>query len=123
MDLGRLDEAAECFREARDIWETIGAYGKGHALHNLGRVYLESGRPDDAIASLNEAYRVHQAAGDLIGQALTLKYLGRARHATGGDDQARQEWTAALAIFESLKADLEVANIHAALASLPSGTG
>jgi DNA-binding SARP family transcriptional activator len=123
LEVGRLDEAAEYFREAYDIWEKAGAYGKGHALHNLGRVHLESGRPDGAIASLTEARRVHQASGDLIGQALALRYLGDARLAVGDKDAARQAWTDALAIFEDLKADAEVAEIRSSLASLANGQG
>ena len=123
LELGRLDEAAEYFREAYDIWEKAGAYGKGHALHNLGRVHLESGRPADAIASLTEARRIHQASGDLIGQAISLRYLGDARLAAGDQDAARQAWTDALAIFEDLKADAEVAEIRASLASLANGQG
>jgi DNA-binding SARP family transcriptional activator len=123
LELGRLDEAAECFREARDVWERIGGYGEGHALHNLGRVHLESGHPEDAIAVLTEAQRAHQSSGHLEGQGIALKYLGYARHAVGDDDKARQAWTAALAIFESLRADAEVAAISAALASLQNGAG
>ncbi len=123
LELGRLSEAAECFREARDIWERIGGYGTGYALHNLGRVHLESGRPADAIASLTEAHRAHQASGDLVGQATTLKYLGQARAATGDKNQARTAWSAALAIYESLKADSEIADIRSALASLSNGRG
>jgi len=123
LELGRLDEAAEFFREAYDIWDKVEHYGKGHALRNLGRVHLESGRPDDAIASLTEARRIHQAAGDLIGQAVTLRYLGDARLAVGDKDAARQAWSAALAIFEDLKADAEVAEIRSSLASLANGQG
>jgi tetratricopeptide (TPR) repeat protein len=123
LELGSLDEAASYFEQARDIWAGIGYYGQGHALHNLARVYLDLARPDDAIVSLTEAHRLHRAAGDLIGQALALKYLGRARHATGGEDEARQAWTAALAIFERLNADSEVADIRAALASLSDQDG
>jgi tetratricopeptide (TPR) repeat protein len=123
LELGRLDEAAECFREAYDIWEKAGAYGKGHALHNLGRVHLESGRPDDAIASLTEARRIHQASGDLIGQAVALRYLGDARLAAGDQEAARQAWTDALAIFEDLKADAEAIEIRSSLASLENGQG
>jgi DNA-binding SARP family transcriptional activator/Tfp pilus assembly protein PilF len=118
LELGKLDEAAACFLEARDIWREISTYGQGYALHNLGRVHLESGRVDEAIASLTEAYRFHQASGDLIGQAVALKYLGRARHAAGAVDEAREAWTAALAIFESLGLDMEVADIKSALAAL-----
>ena len=123
MELGRLDEAAECFREAYDIWEKIGHYGKGHALRNLGRVHLESDRPDDAIASLTEARRFHQASGDLIGQALALRYLGDACLSVGDKEAARQAWTEALAIFKDLKADSEVAEISSSLASLANGQG
>jgi DNA-binding SARP family transcriptional activator len=121
LELGRLDEAAECFREARGIWERIGGYGEGYALHNLGRVHLESGRPEDAIAALAEAHRAHQSSGHLEGQAIALKYLGYARHAAGDDEKARQAWTAALVIFESLGADSDVAEIRSALAALPTG--
>ena len=49
MELGRLDEAVGCFREAYDLWKQIGGYGEGWALHNLGHVYLKSGRLDEAI--------------------------------------------------------------------------
>jgi DNA-binding SARP family transcriptional activator len=123
LELGRLDEAAEFFREAYDIWDKVEHYGKGHALRNLGRVHLESGRPEDAIASLTEARRIHQAAGDLIGQAVTLRYLGDARLAVGDKDAARQAWTDALAIFEDLKADAEAAEIRSSLASLAKRAG
>lgn len=118
LELGKLDEAAACFTECREIWREIGAYGQGYALHNLGRVYLQSGRTADAIASLTEAHRFHQASGDLIGQAIALKYLGQARQAAGDEDAARQAWTAALAIFENLGSDTDVADVKAALAGL-----
>jgi DNA-binding SARP family transcriptional activator/Tfp pilus assembly protein PilF len=120
LELGKLDEAAACFTECREIWREIGAYGQGYALHNLGRVHLQSGRTADAIASLTEAHRFHQASGDLIGQAIALKYLGQARHAAGDEDAARQAFTAALEIFESLGSDTDVADIKAALAGLPT---
>jgi DNA-binding SARP family transcriptional activator len=121
LALGRLDEAAECFREARSIWETIGGYGEGYALHNLGRVHLESGHPEDAIAALTEAHRAHQSSGHLEGQAIALKHLGYARHAAGEDDKASEAWTAALAIFEGLRVDSEVAEIRSALAASSAG--
>jgi DNA-binding SARP family transcriptional activator len=120
LELGKLDEAADCFTEARDIWREIGAYGQGYALHNLARVYLESGRLADAVGCLTEAHRFHQASGDLLAQATTLRYLGHARHATGDESGARQAWTAALAIFETLGSDADVADIRSALAALPT---
>jgi len=117
LELGRLDEAADCFRQAHEIWNGIGGYGEGHVLHNLGRVYLELGRSDEAIASLNESRRIHTASGDLIGQATALKYLGQAYRHAGNENAAQAAWTTALAIFENLNEDADVAEIHAALVS------
>ncbi len=118
LDLGRLDEAADCFREALGIWKAIGAHGHGHALENLGRMQLESGRPGEAIASLTEAHRLHVASGDLMGQAGTLKHLGRAHRDAGQEDQARESLAAALTLFEKLKADAEAQAIRSALTAL-----
>lgn len=112
LELGRLDEAADCFAEALSIWREVGDYGHGHVLHNLGRVYLESGCLDDAIASLTEAYRLHIASGDLRGQAIALKHLGLARHQVGRADQARESLTAALRLFEDLHEDTEAEEIR-----------
>lgn len=90
LDLGRLDEAASCFREVLGIWGAAradGAYERGHAIENLGRVYLATG-------SLTEAHRLHIVSGDLMGQAVALKDLGRAQRATGHEDQARESLAA-----------------------------
>jgi DNA-binding SARP family transcriptional activator len=118
LELGRLDEAAGCFRQAHEIWQGVGGYGQGHTLHNLGRVYLASGVPDDAIACLRDAHRIHRESGDLIGQATALKYLGEAYRGTGDVDAARQAWSAALDIFGQVGEEAERAEVLAALGSL-----
>jgi len=79
---------------------------------------LESGRPGEAIASLTEAHRLHMASGDLMGQAGTLKHLGRAHRDAGQEDQARESLAAALTLFEKLKADAEAQAIRSALTAL-----
>jgi tetratricopeptide (TPR) repeat protein len=117
QEIGRLDEAAECFREAYQLWQEIGGYGQGYALHNLGHVHLLSGRFDEAIACLADAHRLHQASGDLIGQATTLKYLGQAQQASGNAAAALEARDTALAILEGLKQDVEVAALHASIVS------
>ncbi len=119
LELDRLDEAADCFRQADEIWQGISGYGRGHALHNLGRVYLESGVPDDAIARFRDAQRIHREAGDLMAEAMTLKYLGEARRDTGDVAAARESWTAALEIFSQVGEEEERAEVLAALESLP----
>jgi hypothetical protein len=91
---------------------------RGHAMENLGRVYLEIGQPHQAIASLSQAHRLHVASGDLRGQAMTLKLLGRAQHDAGQDNRARTSLSAAFGLFERLKLDAETTAIHATLATL-----
>ena len=118
LQLGRLDEAADCFREALSIITTSGEsiFGRGHVTENLGRVYLGSGHLSEAIARLAEAHRFHLAAGDLRGQASTLKLLGAAQRKAGREEQGRKSLAAALVLFEKLKEDAEVRAIQATLA-------
>src|SRR3984885_8113401 len=115
LDLGRVDEAGACLREALGIWRTMGGQGHGHVVEGLGRVHMKSGRPHEAIASFTEAYRLHVASGDLLGQAGTLKYLGQALREAGYEDRARKSLAAALELFEKMQAGAEVAAIRAAL--------
>jgi DNA-binding SARP family transcriptional activator len=118
LALGRLDEAADCSREALGIWTPLEKHGRGYATENLGRVYLESGRLSEAIASLNEAYHLHLADGALRAQAAALKYLAEAQRRAGYADQARESLTAAAVLFKKLDADAEVEAVQSALAAL-----
>ena len=119
FELGDLEAAAECYAEARDIWHEIGGYGVGWPLHNLGRVYLASGRIDDAAASLTEAIQAHRASADLVGQATALSILGHARSAAGNLAEARNSWAEALSLFEQIGERMDAAEVASALASLP----
>ncbi len=120
LELGNLDEAAECFEQAREVWRGIGGYGQGHALHNLGRIYMDLSRPEDAIGNLTEAVRLHRETGDLIGQGLALKYLGQAHRACGHVDAARRSWATARAIFDQIGELADSDEVASALASLPA---
>jgi DNA-binding SARP family transcriptional activator/tetratricopeptide (TPR) repeat protein len=119
LELGQLEEAADCFQQACDVSVNFGVYGQAFALHNLGRVYVELGRPQDAIASLREALRLHERSGDMNGKATTYRYLGRAYRAAGDFASARDSWTAALAIFRQVGRVAEIAEVEAALSDLP----
>lgn len=94
--LGNQDAAMEHYVQARDIFCAIGGYGAGVAYLNLGRVYLSLRRLDDAVASLAEAVRLTQAAGDLVGEALALMHLGHVSWCDGNAADARNSWTRAL---------------------------
>jgi DNA-binding SARP family transcriptional activator len=119
LELGRLDEAADCFRRARDVSASRGVYGQAYAVHNLGLVYMELGRPQEAIASLREALRLHEQSGDMNGRATAHRYLGRAYRASGAFASARESWNAALEIFRQVGREPERAEVEAALADLP----
>jgi tetratricopeptide (TPR) repeat protein len=119
VELGRLDEAADCFRQSRDVAATFSVYGQAYALQNLGRVDVELGNVPEAIASLRQALRLHEQAGDMNGTATTHRYLGQAHRAAGDFAAARESWTAALAIFREVGRQPEIAEAEAALAALP----
>lgn len=123
IELGRLEEAAECFQEALAIMTTLQGHGLGYVLKNLGRVHLLSRRTADGITSLVEAHRHFVAAGHLMGQAQTLKDLGQAQHDSGLHDQARESLTASLILFEKLQVEEEIDSVKSALVSMETHVG
>jgi tetratricopeptide (TPR) repeat protein len=88
------------------------------AAADLGRIQLESGRLDEAIAGLSQAHRLHRAAGDLTGQAQALRYLGQAQSSAGHAGQARESLEAALALFKDLNAEAEAQEVHSTLVAV-----
>jgi DNA-binding SARP family transcriptional activator/tetratricopeptide (TPR) repeat protein len=119
--LGDLDAAAECYLQALDIGREIGGHAEGHALANLGRVYMRQHRFDEAIARLEEALPRLRASGDRGGEAGALLSLGAAQAETGGRTEAGASLTEALRIFEQIGDREQAAEAVALLASLPAG--
>lgn len=116
--LGDLDAAAGCYLQALDIGREIGGHAEGHALANLGHVYMRQRRLDEAIARLMEALSRHRASGDRGGEAWTLMWLGEARVETGGRTEARASLTEALRIFKQIGDQEQAAETAALLAAL-----
>jgi DNA-binding SARP family transcriptional activator len=117
--LDDLDAAAECYLQALDIGREIGGHAEGHALANLGRVYLRQHRLDEAIARLAEALSRHRASGDRGGEAFALMILGAAQAETSSWTDARASLTEALRIFEHIGDQEGAAETAGLLASLP----
>jgi DNA-binding SARP family transcriptional activator/tetratricopeptide (TPR) repeat protein len=116
--LGDLDAAAQCYLQALEIAREFGGHAEGHALHNLGLVYLRQRRLDEAIARLEEALLKHRASGALDGEAWTLKSLGTAQAAAGSVAAARTSLAEALRIFERIGYRDDAAETQELLASL-----
>ena len=121
--LGELDAAAECYLRALEIGREIGGHAEGHALHNLGRVYMRQHRLDEAVARLEEAVSRHRASGDRGGEAWSLMSLGTAQVETGSWTEAGASLTEALRIFKQIGDQEQAAETAALLASLPAGDG
>jgi DNA-binding SARP family transcriptional activator len=117
--LGDLDAAAECYSQACAVGREIGGHAEGHALHNLGHVYLLQHRLDEAITSFEEAIRKHRASGTLDGE--TFKHLGQAQAENGRDADAAASLAEALRIFEQMGDREQAAETSELLASLSIG--
>jgi tetratricopeptide (TPR) repeat protein len=120
LELGRLEESVECLQEALPIFAGINSsHGEGHVLLNLGRVYLDLERRLEALGCLERALDIHRASGDRPNLALALKFLGRAQRSAGQLTQARESFSAALAIFAELADDAAAEQVRSELESLP----
>lgn len=77
--LGRLDEAADDFRRALDIWRREGDQQRmAGSLRRLGLVEMDRGLLDEAVVLFEEALDGYRAAGEPRKVALTLCDLGSA---------------------------------------------
>jgi DNA-binding SARP family transcriptional activator/tetratricopeptide (TPR) repeat protein len=121
--LGELDAAAECYLQALEIGREIGGHAEGHALNNLGVVYMRQHRLDEAIPKLEEAVSRHRASGDRGGEAWALMNLGTAQAETGNRPAARASLTEALRIFKQIRNQEQATETSALLASLSAEDG
>ena len=127
-ELGRREEAAAYYREALRTALPSNTNISAYFLGNIGRIHLDSGRLDEAIAALTESHASHTASGDLLGQALALQFLGKSHRASGDYDEARDALLRALELYQSLKSEAGADAIRTELAELaqpdaPEDTG
>ena len=100
---GRHAPAMRLLRQALASFRELGdQFGETHALNEFGGVLLAAGRAPDAHGHYTAALTLARQVGEQPEQARAHEGLGSIHHAQGDDDQARQEWQLALAIYTEL---------------------
>lgn len=112
--LGRLDEAASDFAEARTIWEERNSLQVAYALQGMGWVHLARGDLTLAATEFDSAARVAQEAGDVQGlvPALTGQSLVAAATDPAAAVQLAEQAVAAGPNLATVDAMLALANAH-----------
>lgn len=87
----RFDDAAECFREARPLWQQLDEpVGEAGALNCLANVYLETRQFDRAHTRYRDALALYRKAGDRRGEAVVLTNLAETFCEAADFEQAAQ---------------------------------
>ncbi len=72
------------------------------ALNNIGWYHIRLHRYQEAVDACEQALRMHEQLGDLLGQANTSDTLGYAHHHAGDYQQATACYNSALDLFRQL---------------------
>src|SRR5580658_3876312 len=79
MDVGQLDEAEGCIRQARAAWDKLGQPGRvAGSLRRLGYIAMARQCPGEAAAWFTQALAVYRQLADARHTALTLSNLAGA---------------------------------------------
>jgi tetratricopeptide (TPR) repeat protein len=105
--LGETQKALESYNEALPISRSIGDRAQeAYVLINFGRLYDSLSEPQKALDRYNEALLLSRAVSDRSGEADSLLGIARAEEKRGNLILARQFIERAIAIIESLRADI-----------------
>jgi tetratricopeptide (TPR) repeat protein len=121
LHVNRAREAAGVLEEACAVFARLNsANGIGYALHNLGECYLSLGRTDEAIDCLQRAVATHQATGNKLQQAVSLRTLSTAQQRGALAIRARASRTQAADILDELGDHERAAELRAEHRNLTS---
>jgi CHAT domain-containing protein len=113
-----LDEnqkALEFHQQSLDLTRAVGnRREEGIALDNLGRVSRILGQPRIALDYHNQAIRIFRGIGDRQHEATALYGLARTESDFGNYSQAGHYLTAALSLFEDVRANVGAEQLRAA---------
>jgi hydrogenase-4 transcriptional activator len=94
----------------------------GEFLRLRGRVHAQGGRSTEAYHDFGQSVSVFDLLGERYQAGLSYLELGKLAGAAGARSRATRYLTDAVAIFESLQAQPDLAEARAALTSVPSTT-
>lgn len=110
---------AEMARRAQERFQAIGsAAGAADAQRVIAAAERGLGRPDVALAMLDEALHAATTSDDLVLRAEVQRDRGLLLRDQGSDDEAREALADAVASFAQLGADAEAEALRAILAEL-----
>ena len=99
QNLGRMDDALQCFEEMRRIAWRLDMRRKGGVAHNrIGRVLRELGRLDEALRHLGTGHVLFAMSEDQRGVASSLDDIGKVHWRRGEYKVALQQMTKAIEI-------------------------
>jgi tetratricopeptide (TPR) repeat protein len=102
-DLGRLDQAAECFAQCLQTFRELGnSLGQAAALNNLGELAMDRGQLNDAEAYLERCIVAWADVGDDVGVAYVTNHLGWVKLQKGELSEAGGYFERSLARFRDL---------------------
>ena len=101
LELGQYQQTIACQEQSLAIARQLpDRQLAGLVLGNLADTCARAGQPPRALALAEECLEICRALGNRPGEALAYAAAGRARHALGHRERARQHWLAALALLE-----------------------
>lgn len=97
-------QSTEAYQQSlTDAKASQDAYGKFEALQNLGRVYLENEKYDEAVTYYQPALELAKELQDCQQEAMTLLALGRVAKQQGNISEAINYYKNAIQIAESIR--------------------
>jgi DNA-binding NtrC family response regulator/tetratricopeptide (TPR) repeat protein len=122
---GRRDEAERRLNDVAGQFKAAGMSSIwGEFLRLRGRVHAQAGRATEAYHDLGQSVSVFDLLGEKYQAGLSHLELGKLAGYAGARSRATRYLSDAVAIFESLDAQPDLAETRAAIAAMPAaGTG
>jgi DNA-binding NtrC family response regulator/tetratricopeptide (TPR) repeat protein len=121
---GRRDEAEQRLTAASGLIPAAGMSSMwGEFLRLRGRVHAQAGRPTEAYHDLGQSVSVFDLLGEKYQAGLSYLELGKLAGTAGARSRAAHYLSDALAIFESLDAQPDLADTRATITGMPAAPG